>query len=233
MIKRKKLILCVLIFVMVFLLSGCMKMHIDIVWKEDNSGSISMTTGVALSALGMFEMSVEDIHAQLRESAPVEGDEVTVVNFEDDEYAGIIITQQIDDMTSNDSEEVEQLKFDFSQQGGTKIYTVSGEFDGASALGDTSGAESMGVSLEDYDMKISIVMPGRITSHNATDKSGNKLTWDLTGGDVTSINAVSEVGGGGGIVDILMWVLFVLSSLVLVGAVVLIIMKSQNKAPRY
>jgi len=70
-------------------------------------------------------------------------------------------------------------------------------------------------------------MPGKITSHNATEQKGNTLTWDLTSGKAI-IEAASEISGSGGIIDILMWVLFIFGILMLAAVVLLIIVKKRR-----
>ena len=217
--KYKKLVSCVLFLVMVMLLSGCMKIHYDIVWNENNSGTLVVTYGLEKSALEESGASESEIRDQMKEIFE-DVDDVKISNYSDSEYTGITATMEIADLTKTTNEVLETLRFRYSEDGGTKKYTVSGDFSDDS-MGD------MGMQMDSLDFKLSIAMPGNITSHNATEQKGNKLTWDLAGGS-TKIEATSELSGGGGIGNILMWVLLVLGILILAAAVLLMIVKKQR-----
>ena len=225
--KYRKIIICALVLAMVMLLSGCIKMHIDIVWNEDNTGTLSMTMGVSTPMVSMMG-SPEEIREQLRESMVGVDDDFRIRDLDDDDYTGIIATRRIDDVTKNDAEAVEQISFKYSESGGKKTYTVSGEYDSSDSMGDMGDMEEMGMSMGDFDMKMSITMPGRIVSHNATQQVGNKLIWDLTEATVMDIRATSEVSGGG-FLNILFWVLFILSILVLIFSAAVVVLQKKNR----
>jgi len=217
--KHKKLVFCVLFLAMVMLISGCMKMHYDIIWNADNSGTLVLTYGMEKSAMADSGQSEDDVRNQMKED--FEGkDDVKIADYSDDEYTGITAAMEIEDLTNTNNEILETLDFNFSEEGRTKTYTVSGNFSGEST-------DDMGI-MGSNDVKLSIVMPGNITSHNATEQEGNKLIWDMTAGN-TKIEASSEItGGGGGIINILIWVLFAVSIMILIAAVLLIIVKLQR-----
>ena len=226
--KFKKFASCAIILIMALLLCGCMKMHVDVVWNEDNTATVSTTIGMEKTALEMMETTEEDIQQQFRESFEEEGD-YTIENFSDDTHAGIIATQKLDDITADSGDVGDGIIFVYTEQGGKKTYTVSGELEGLEMAsdGDLTGG---GITLEDIDMKISIVMPGTIVSHNATEQDGNKLTWILSGSEVISIEAVSEITGGG-----LLWLWIVLGAVVLIGGVVVVLLimrKKKGAAPQ-
>ena len=221
--KLRKPVICVIVLVMAVLLSGCMKMHIDIIWNEDNSASLSMTIGVATYALSMMDLTEEDMQQQLRESLEEDtevSDDYTIENYSDSEYTGIVATIKIDDITKSDEDSIEHLKFTFEESGGTKIYTV---------IGDFMDSDIMGNEAEEFeiDTRITIVMPGRLVSHNATESSGNRLTWIQEDSNVAvSIYARSEVGGG------MPWLWIVIGAVVLVaGGVVAILLVLKKKKP--
>jgi len=221
--KHKKPVFCVLFLAMVMLISGCMKMHYDIVWNADNSGTLIITYGMEKSAMADSGQSEDDVRSQMMEDFEGKSD-VKIANYSDDEYTGIIATMEIDDLTETTNEILETLDFNYTEEGRTKTYTVSGNFSGNDSQDDT------GMQMGNNELKLSIVMPGNIISHNATEQEGNKLIWDMTDGN-TKIEATSEItgGGGGGIINILMWVLFVIGILILAAAVLLIIVKMQRK----
>ena len=219
---KKPAVLCAIVLIMALLLCGCMKMHIDVVWNEDNSASIAMTVGVTKSALTMMEVSEEEIQAQLREGMEG-GEDFTFESFSDSEYAGIIATLKVDDITKNSAGSIDQLNFTSVEEGDKKTYTVSGNLENSNITGGNSELEGI-----DIDIKMSIVMPGRILSNNASEKQGNKLTWVMTDSSASSIQATSESGpgsGGGG----LLWLWIVIGIVVLAGIVLVVLILSRRK----
>ena len=84
--KMKRPVICVIVLVLSMLLSGCMKMHIDIVWNRDNSAKVSMTIGVATYTLSMMDLTEEEMQQQLRESIEEDAgldDDYTIEDFSD------------------------------------------------------------------------------------------------------------------------------------------------------
>ena len=223
--KLRKPIICVLVLVLSIMLSGCMKMHIDIIWNEDNSAELTMTIGVATYALSMMDLTEEEMQQQLRESieedTEIDDDEYIIEDFSDSEYTGIKVTMKIDDITKNSEDSIEHLTFTFEDVGGTKTYTV---------IGDFMDSDIMGNEADEFeiDSRITIVMPGRLRSHNATERSGNRLTWIQEDPNVAvSIYARSEGGGG------LLWLWFVIGGVVLVGGgavAVLFVLKKKKSS---
>ena len=215
--------ICIIVIMLAVLLSGCMKMHIDIIWNEDNSASIAMTVGVTTSTLSMLDMTESEMQQQLRESIEEEADdddEYTIEDFSDEDYSGIIATVKIDDITNNSEDSLEYLSFSFEESGGKKTYTVIGDFMDSDVLGD-EGMDEFSV-----DTQISIVMPGTIVSHNATEKDGNRLTWTQDNPNfAVSIYARSEADGG------LLWLWIALGGIVVLAgiAVVIILVLRKNK----
>ena len=192
---RKKLVACIIMCMMVLLLCGCMKMHIDIVWNADNSAMVTYDVGITRATMSTLDMTEKDVYDGLKNSFP--DDIYDVEKYENNEYVGIIATAQIEDITEDDG--LDNLSFTCTKSGTKKIYNFSGRING--------DAESLGM-----DFQISITMPGRITSHNADTAKGKTLTWDMTGG-YQSIEATSETGG-------LAWLWIVLIVAVVAGGVV-------------
>ena len=224
--KTKRIIICALILAVALLLSGCIKMHINVAWHEDNSARITMTYGVQKSALEMMGSTEEDAQEQLKESMGSENEGYSFKPYSDSEYTGVIATIDVDDITKDSVDSIDTLRFRCEDNGKVKTYTVSGSFEGSDLAGeDDLGAA--GISFDSIDMKIIIDMPGNVTSHNATEKNGSTLTWVLSAAATTSIQATSEVGGG----SILLWIILIVLIVLLIGIVVAILMLSKkNKA---
>jgi len=229
--KLKKAALLAMLLILAILLSGCIKMHIDVIWNEDNSGTIDMTVGVMSSALSMMGMTDSDIREQFRGSLEGEEADYRFRDYGDSQYVGVVASLDVDNITEDGTEATGELDFICVEDGGKRTYTVSGGFDTSEILGGMGDMEGMGISPDDMDLRISIVMPGRIVTHNATSREGNRLIWDLTDSSVKTVEAASESSGGGavGIMRILLWALFILSLLVLVAVVVVIVIRVSSK----
>jgi len=145
----------------------------------------------------LMDLTAEELQGQLKEGMEENGDDYTFANFTDSEYTGVIGTAKIDNITTYTANAIEQLNFVYSDEGGKKTYTVSGVLDGSDALGGAGESGNMGMTISDMDMKISIAMPGKIISHNATWQEGNKLIWDLASSAAVSIQATSEASSAG------------------------------------
>ena len=233
--KAKKLVLGILAVILVVALSGCMRVHIDVVWNKDNSATLATSVGISNSVLTMMNVSASEIQKQIRESMNEDGEDYSFKDFKDSEYTGVTATIKIDDITKSSAQSIDPIKFKYSEEGKKKVYTVEGIFSGSEAFAGKSAFEESGISIADVDMKLSIVMPGNITSHNADEKDGSKLIWDLTSSSITSVKATSEISGGlfsglfgGGSGGKFMLVL-ILGLVVLAAVVVVIILLSRKK----
>ena len=227
-LKLKRAALCAILLVLAVLLCSCMKMHIDIVWNEDNSASISTTIALTKSALSMMEITDAEIRQQLKESLEDDGEDYSFKDYSDSEYTGIVATMNVKDITKDSSANMDGLTFESTGSGNSKTYKVSGKLSGSDIAGDSEDMAENGIALDSIDMKITIKMPGKITSNNATEVKGNVLTWVLDPTSTTTLSAVSEGGGGGGSLPL---ILLIVGIVVLVGvAVVALLLIRKNKA---
>ena len=225
--KLKRIAILALILAAALILSGCMKMHINIVWNEDNSATVSLTYGIQKSAIEMMGSSEDEIRESLRESM-ADDDGFTFRDYSDSEYVGVIGTLILDDITKDSTESIDSLRFRCEVDGKKKTYSVSGRFDGSDLAGEDDLGDS-GISLDSIDMQIVIEMPGKVTSHNATEAKGNVLSWTLDAAGSTSIQAESTVGGGG---STLLWILLIVLVVILIGigAAIMILSKKKKAA---
>ena len=232
--KLKKIAICALVLMTALLLSGCMKMHINVVWKEDNSAVITMTYGIDKSVFEspmlsdmMGGMSEADVRDQIKESMESDDVDFTFKDLNDSKYIGVIATGELKDITKDNVDSMDSLNFRCQEDGKKKVYTVSGRFDGSELtedLGDVSELEDLGIDMS-FDVKFIIEMPGNITEHNATEKNGNTLTWVLDTSKTTSIQATSESGGAG---SLLLWILLIVLIVILIVIIVAILMISKK-----
>ena len=192
--KVRALIVAAMLLVLTFLLSGCVQMHIDVVWSEDNSGVVYTNVGFDESLITSLGLSADEVLEGIKESLEEDADEFTVEDYySEDGYIGVVAIIDIDDLTLTPTGATEELTFICSEEDGKKVYLFSGEYNGADLLELAEGLEYTAYSIEDMDMKMSITMPGEITYHNADERVGDKLIWDIATYSVVPIMAVSEV----------------------------------------
>ena len=224
--KIKRIAILALVLVAALLLSGCMKMHINVVWNEDNSATITMTYGIQKSAIEMMGASEDEVRDSLREDMVPDDASITFRDYSDAEYVGVTGTIEIADITKDSVDSLDTLRFRSEENGKKTTYTVSGRFNGSDMAGDEDSLDSAGISLDSIDMQITIEMPGKVTSHNATEAKGNVLTWVLDPTGTTSIQAESEAGGG----SMLLWIILIALIVILLGiaGTILVLMKKKK-----
>ncbi|MCL2766724.1 MAG: copper amine oxidase N-terminal domain-containing protein [Peptococcaceae bacterium] len=192
--KMKGLTLCAMVLMLAVVFSGCMKIQSGVVWYEDNTGDVIVSIGVNNAVAELMEMTAEELQEELRESIEDAVDEnATFESFVDSEYIGITATAKVDNMLTDTHGTAQQLNYSYSETDGKKTYTVSGDFDVTSFLEGDDDAETDLVVFE-----FSIVMPGTITTNNATKQDGNKLIWDMTNKTIVPVQATSVINGAGG-----------------------------------
>ena len=192
--RFKALTMGALLLLLVFLLGGCMKMHINIVWQEDNTGNVATVIGVDEAVLASLGLSTDEVLEGIRESLLDEGGFV-VEDYRDEMYVGVAASMDIDDLTAFPTAATEELSFTCTEADGKKVYTFAGEYDGSDLADLSDGLESETYSISDLDMQLSIVMPGEIIDHNADQRVGNKLIWDIATYAKLPVLAISEVYG--------------------------------------
>ena len=195
-VRSARMILCVFLFTLIVILTGCMKMHIDIVWHDDNSATVSIVTGVSKSMLSMLGATEEEMQEMFADEYSDE-DDVVVTPYSDAEYVGVTATTFVDDVRGDNNDSLDGLIFESFQSGGVTTYSVRGILSGEDMLGDDNDLSEYGLGLDDLEMKICITMPGRIIYHNAPEQEGNKLLWDIFTTSELNIEAVSEISSSG------------------------------------
>jgi hypothetical protein len=210
---------------LVILLSGCIKIDMDLEVRSDDTVSGSAVIGFSKQLLELTGGSLEDaLGEDTLVPSDVEG--VEVEPYEDDEFAG------------------QRIRFDavpleeFNQQDDADALTIVREGDTFRVMGvlDLSSGEEeteipfdAGQFFEDADVRISLAFPGDVIEANG-EVDGNRVTWTPEVGERTELRAVaSAVGGGTGGGSSVLWIVLALVAVaVIAGAIV---MSNRRKAP--
>jgi hypothetical protein len=226
---------------LVFLMTGCIKLHMNLGINSDNTVSGTIEIGVQKELVDLTGQNVEDL---LGSDAPLPSDPpgVTVEPFDDGEFVGrqvILEDVPIEEFNSGgivgasgatgasgptggagDSLQV-------ARQGDT--FVVTGVLDLSRALSGVTGplAGTGGAQFsESADIKIAITFPGEVLQAPGGEIDGNTVTYlpefderleiDATGSAVDNGEAADVVGGSD---SFLPWIL-IISGVVLVLLIV-------------
>ena len=201
----KKLIKLFAVLFLVFSLVGCYKITMNITVKSDGTATMEMETLMEKSTLESMQMTMEDFTKSVLDQAETDNSIVDVKEvtkkINDVEYVGVVVTYKaIDDYDKGYSEAIkvdkEKNTITFSIDAG-QVSGLTNSVADPETEGSLETLKSMGL-----EMKMNIIMPGKITSYEGGTVEGNTLTIDLLSFTGTKIEAVSNlssgIGGGGG-----------------------------------
>ena len=193
---RKKISILGIIATLALVLSGCMRMHINLAITEDDTinGEIIMAfQDEAIRGMGMEPSEAWDSMGgdSLLESFPT--DQGTIEDYTEDGYTGkrIVLNETPISAFSGDSQDG---SLGITREGGE--FVVTGELD----LTDQSGSSDSIPSylLDSFDIKVTIAFPGKVTESSG-EINGNQTTWTAKYGEVTAISARGGATGSGGL----------------------------------
>jgi hypothetical protein len=217
------------------LLSGCIKLTMDLQVNSNDTVSGTVQLGVAKELLELSGGSIEDI---LGSEAPFPSDApgVTVEEFDDGEFAGQQFNFDSVPITQFQDQGAEALSI--TRQGDT--YVVSGVLD---MSGGVTGATGLGVTgqelLESAEIRLTMTFPGDVVEATGTI-DGNTVTWEPVFGERLEISATASAiddgdaaaaPGADGDSSILMYVLIGVGVLVVVAIVLFLLRRSRRAAP--
>lgn len=205
----KKIRSLLLVLIMVFSLTGCVKYNINMNVNKDKSVDFEMIYALQSSMTNSLESISEDDEYDLAEeesSNEVDIDEYKYLEdqgfkieaFEEDASAGVKISKKfknIDDISSTEKKEIDINKM-FTKEENTKNefiffikkgnkYIADLIFDFSSEDDDTDYS-----SYQSYfDMKYTVTLPKKTISNNADEVSedGKTLTWNLKYGSKNEV----------------------------------------------
>ncbi|HKE51700.1 MAG TPA: hypothetical protein VKE25_09325 [Actinomycetes bacterium] len=177
--------------VLTVLLSGCIKLNMNLTVHSNDTVSGSVVAGVSKQVLPAFggEQAVRDQVKQLLSENELP-DSVKITDYSDNSYSGIKAT--FDDLALD---EVNNRLAGRTE--GPLIKHENGQFIVNTTLpltGDAFGAGDLGVAAGTGDIRIVVTFPGRVLSHNG-QLDGTTVTWVGTLGQDLVMQAVSEDSG--------------------------------------
>ena len=193
---RKKISILGIIATLALVLSGCMRMHINLAITEDDTinGEIIMAfEDEAIRGMGMEPSEAWDSMGgdSLLDSFPT--DQGTIEDYTEDGFTGkrIVLNETPLSAFSGDSQDG---SLGITREGGE--FVVTGELD----LTDQSGSSDSIPSylLDTFDIKVTIAFPGKVTESSG-EINGNQTTWIAKYGEVTAISARGGATGSGGL----------------------------------
>jgi hypothetical protein len=234
--------------VLVFLMTGCIKLNINLGINSDNTVSGTVEFGVQKELLDLTGQNVEDL---LGTDSPFASDApgVTVEPFDDGEFAGqqfIFEDLPIEEFNSGGVAGASGAtgvtgagdSLQIARQGDT--FVVTGLLDLSSGLsgvtgpfGGTGGAQF----LESADIKIAITFPGEVLEAPGGQIDGNTVTYlpefgerleiNATGSAVENGEAADVVGGSDSFLPLILIIAGVV--LVLLLVILLVVRSRRNK----
>ncbi len=206
----KKFLKAISLFLVVFLLSGCIKYNVDMKITKDKKMSMTFITAMA-SNMGAGDATTETDEEQVEQ---MKNDGWKVEDYKDDEFEGFKLTKEFADIDklSSDKEVIFDLN-EFGEEGKTPELFFQKKVEGGSTtyvgkfafkIDTTTGADTEdeetpeveGSTQEDIENQQAMeemtkqmmktmdlkfnIEVPNVVSSNATTVDGNKLSWDLT-----------------------------------------------------
>jgi hypothetical protein len=219
-------------------LTGCIKLNMDLVINSDDTVSGLVQFGVQKELLELTGQSAEDLlgDAPLPSDAPG----VTTEPFEDEEFAGQQFNFESVPIERFDQTQVSGATglsgvpatdtLSITRQGDTFVVVGALDLSGGNLTGATSPFGRTGAELlESADIRISITFPGDVVEAAGGQIDGNTVTYRPEFGDVLEIDATGSaiddgdaeaaVGGDDGGSNLLLIII-----LVAVAAIVAIVL---------
>jgi LppM domain len=220
---------------LVFLMTGCIKLNMNLGINSDNTVSGTVEFGVQKELLDLTGQNVEDL---LGSDAPFPSNApgVTVEPFDDGEFAGQqFIFEDVPIEQFNSGSLVGGTgasgatgagdSLNIARQGDT--FVVTGVLDLSSALsgatgpfGGTGGAQL----FESADIRIAITFPGEVLQAPGAEIDGNTVTYVPEFGERLEINATGSAVENGEAADVVGGSDSFLPLILIIGGVVLLLL---------
>jgi hypothetical protein len=218
-----------MIAALALLLTGCLKLDMDLKIGTDNTVSGSMIFAVNKDVLSLTGGSVDDL---LGSDSPLPSDVkgVTSEDYSDDKFVGKKFTFESVPITEfSDPTDPEALKI--TRDGDT--FVVSGVLDlsqGTSGASGAMGGTGAAAFLESAEIRIAITFPGEVMSSNGSE-SGNTVTWTPKFGDRLDMSATGSAIASGGSSSTLLYVLIGVGVVAIIAIIAFVMMSRKKKAP--
>jgi LppM domain len=233
-------------FVLVFLMTGCIKLNMNLGINSDDTVSGTVEFGVQKELLDLTGQNVEDL---LGSDAPFPNDTpgVTVEPFDDGEFAGqqfVFEDVPIEEFNSGGIAGATGATggtgagdtLQIARRGDT--FVVSGVLDLSRGLsgatgpfGGTGGAQF----FESADIKIAITFPGEVLQAPGGEIDGNTVTYVPEFGERLEINATGSAVDNGEAADVVggsdsfLPLILIIAGVVVVLLIVFLVLRSRRR----
>ncbi|NCC54428.1 MAG: LPXTG cell wall anchor domain-containing protein, partial [Erysipelotrichia bacterium] len=216
----KKIKQLFLLCTLVFMLSGCFKVNMNIDVKSDGSADMSVEMLVSKATLEYAETSVDDLKQSMLEG--MDQEELKYITFKDvnktideEAYVGFQMDYDTKHVTPEGFKDVITIKDD-------RITFLMGQEDIGSFANDELA--SVNDSMEGVEFNFNITMPGKILEHNVGEVNNQTVTIDLLKLKDTKIEITSELSSDHTITI----VIIVIAILIIAGGIFFIFKKKKN-----
>jgi len=214
-----------MVAVLALLLTGCLKLDMDLAIGSDDTVSGSIVFGVSKDVLELTGGSAEDL---LGGETPFPSDQpgVTAQPYDDGDFAGQEFTfDGVPIAEFSDQEDPDALTI--VREGDT--FEVSGVLDLSSGATGATGpdAEQFFSSAE---IRVAITFPGEVIEANG-DVDGNTVAWEPNFGERLELQAVGSAIDSGGDSNTTMLLVIGGAVIVVIIVVVAIVMSRRKKGP--
>jgi len=205
-----------------FLLTGCLKLNMDLEVATDDTVSGTAVIGFDKELLALTGDSFDDMLGD-DSIVPSDIEGVSVEPYDDGEFIGQEVTFDGVALDEFNREQVEQDALRIVREGDT--FRMSGVLD--FETGDTGEVPiDGGEFFEGADVRITVSFPGEVLQTNG-ERDGTTVTWRPVVGERTELLAVaSAIDSGGG--SSILWIALALVVAALVAGMIVL---SRRKAP--
>jgi hypothetical protein len=217
--------------ILALLLTGCIKLNVDLNVASDNTVSGSMIFAFSKQLLALTGQSADQL---LQSSAPLptEVPGISSEPYEDDDFAGERFTFESVPLARFNSGDPESLQIE--RQG--DVFKVSGVLDlssptGASGASGPSGfGDAVNQAFSSADISITMTFPGAVTQSNG-EISGNSVTWKPKIGERQALQATAGAVGSGSSSSTILLIAIAAAAVVIVVIVVVAVARGKRGGP--
>lgn len=210
---------------LVLVLTGCMRLDLDLSLQPDDTVDGSMTVAVDRELVEASGEDAESLAEQL--AAEMLGDaderlgEVRSEPYLDEDFAGstmIFTSAALDAFTDADTDESLRIVREGDD------FLVSGVL-------DLSGEDQVALDVSAFEVRIAVTFPGAVAEHNGT-LEGRTVTWSPAVGERLELSARGSAlagGGAGGGPSGLLVAAAGIALLAIAAAVVVLVLRSRRR----
>lgn len=212
---------------LIVLLSGCLKLDMDVTVSEDDTLSGTLIFAFDKAMMQAAGQKPEDILAG-SQPLPADLQGVTQKPYEDDKYQGVQYTFEglpLDKWNNGTQTDIkiEHVGDEFKVTGNMDLSTPD------TGTGDPAMDEQLKTAFASAQIRIKLTFPGAVKESNG-QVDGNSVTWEPKFGEATELSATASAVAGGGNTMLLLIIGGVVLLLVIVGIVALAARKGKKGA---